>query len=53
MKTKQLSQAQSGRSMIEMLGVLAVIGILSIGGIWMYDYASNTYQSNQIQKTIL
>ena len=42
-----------GRSMVEMLGVLAVIGVLSLGGIWMYDVAANMYQTNQIQKTIL
>ena len=27
---------QSGRSMIEMLGVLAIIGVLSVGGIAGY-----------------
>ena len=30
---------QSGRSMVEMLGVLAIIGVLSIGGIAGYRAA--------------
>ena len=32
MKTLYKSE-QSGRSMVEMLGVLAIIGVLSVGGI--------------------
>ena len=42
------NQAQDGRSMIEMLGVLAIIGVLSIGGIVGYKLAMNHYQANQI-----
>ncbi len=42
------NQSQSGRSMIEMLGVLAIIAILSIGGIVGYRLAINYYQANQI-----
>ncbi len=38
----------SGRSMVEMLGTLAVIGVLSIAGIMGYKYAMNRYQVNQI-----
>ena len=34
--------------MVEMLGVLAVIGILSIGGIQGYTYAMNKYRANNI-----
>ena len=30
---------QTGRSMIEMLGVLAIIGVLSIAGLWGYQLA--------------
>ena len=37
-----------GRSMTEMLGVLAVIGVLSIGGIQGYTYAMNKYRTNNI-----
>ncbi len=55
--TKQLkkqfkNQSQSGRSMIEMLGVLAIIAILSIGGIVGYKLAMNYYQADQIANEI-
>ena len=50
MKKKQVqNQAQEGRSMIEMLGVLAVIGVLSIGGISGYRMAMDRYQANKQQ----
>ena len=39
---------QFGRSMIEMLGVLAIIGVLSIGGIVLYRRAVNNHQANVI-----
>ena len=39
---------QIGRSMIEMLGVLAIIGVLSIGGIVLYRRAVNNHQANVI-----
>ena len=39
---------ESGRSMVEMLGVLAVIGVLSIGGIAGYTYAMNRLKANDI-----
>ncbi len=42
------NQSQSGRSMVEMLGVLAIIAILSIGGIVGFRLAMNYYQANQI-----
>ncbi len=38
---------QSGRSMIEMLGVLAIIGVLSVGGIQGFSKAMDTYKVNQ------
>lgn len=38
---------QAGRSMIEMLGVLAIIGVLSVGGISGYSKALFMYKSNQ------
>ncbi len=46
------TQSQRGRSMVEMLGVLAIIGVLSIGGITGYKYAMNYYQANQIAHEI-
>ncbi len=39
--------AQSGRSMIEMLGVLAIIGVLSVGGIAGYSKAMQKYRINK------
>ncbi len=46
MTTKNL-QYESGRSMVEMLGVLAVIGVLSIGGIAGYSYGMDKYRANE------
>ena len=37
---------QNGRSMIEMLGVLAIIGVLSVGGIAGYSKAMQKYRIN-------
>ncbi len=39
---------ESGRSMVEMLGVLAIIGVLSIGGIAGYTTAMNRYRANEV-----
>lgn len=38
---------EAGRSMIEMLGVLAIIGVLSVGGIAGYSKAMNKYRVNK------
>ena len=43
-----MKELQSGRSMIEMLGVLAIIGVLSIGGLAGYTMAMNRHRANQI-----
>ena len=45
--------AQSGRSMVEMLGVLAVIGVLSIGGIAGYSYGMDKYRANETTNQIM
>ena len=42
---------ESGRSMVEMLGVLAIIGVLSVGGIAGYTMAMNKYKANEIAAT--
>lgn len=39
---------QNGRSMIEMLGVLAIIGVLTVGGILGYTKAMAKYRSNKV-----
>ncbi len=38
---------EKGRSMIEMLGVLAIIGVLSVGGIAGYSKAMTKYRINK------
>jgi len=43
-----LKQKQSGRSMIEMLGVLAIVGVLSAGGIAGYSMAMQSYKTTQL-----
>ena len=39
-------QPQSGRSMIEMLGVLAVIGVLTVGGFSLISKVTTSHKSN-------
>ena len=39
---------ESGRSMVEMLGVLAIAGILSIVGIAGFRYAMNKHYTNEL-----
>ena len=43
---------QSGRSMIEMLGVLAIVGVLSAGGIAGYSMAMQSYKTNALIEKI-
>ena len=43
---------QSGRSMVEMLGVLAIIGVLSVGGISGYSKAMAKYKLTKAQDQI-
>ena len=42
-------KSQSGRSMVEMLGVLAIIGVLSVGGIAGYSKAMEKFK---LQKAV-
>ena len=39
---------ETGRSMVEMLGVLAIIGVLSVGGVYGYSMAMRKYRANDI-----
>lgn len=48
LKRRQTKIFECGRSMVEMLGVLAVIGVLSIGGIAGYRLAFHKYNANVI-----
>ena len=53
---KYVYSQESGRSMIEMLGVLAIIGVLSVGGIAGYSQAMNKFKvtktTDQIQTMV-
>ena len=44
---KRTIKSESGRSMVEMFGVLAIIGVLSIGGIAGYTMAMNRFRANE------
>ena len=39
---------EGGRSMTEMLGVLAIIGVLSIGSIWAFSGVMNRFRANDL-----
>jgi len=43
---------ETGRSMVEIIGVLVIMGLLSIGGMAGYDYAYSAYQASQIQDAV-
>ena len=43
-----MKKIESGRSMIEMLGVLAIVGVLSIGGLAGYQMAMNRYRASAL-----
>ena len=45
---KFIKADDSGRSMVEMLGVLAIVGVISVGGIAGYIYGMNRYRTNEI-----
>lgn len=47
-----LKTNESGRSMIEMLGVLAIIGVLSVGGIAGYSKAMNKFKTNKVADNV-
>lgn len=41
-------EKESGRSMVEMLGALAVVGVLSVVGIAGYTTAMNKHRTNKL-----
>lgn len=53
MSVKNIKFIQRGRSMVEMLGVLAIIGVLSIGGIAGYSKAMMQYKINKTSDQII
>ncbi len=42
-----MMKSENGRSMVEMLGVLAIIGVLSVGTIAGYSKAMMKYKLNR------
>ena len=48
-----LYAVSAGRSMIEMLGVLAIIAVLTVGGIAGYSKAMKKYQANKVVGEII
>ena len=51
-KKAQVETVQCGRSMIEMLGVLAIVGVLSVGGIAGYSKAMEKFKINKTAEQI-
>ena len=47
-KRKKLKLTQIGRTMLEMLGVLAIVGVLSIGGVQAYRTAIIRKRVNEV-----
>ena len=45
--TQTILSTDTGRSMVEMLGTLAIVGVLSIAGIAGYRYAMDKYRANE------
>ena len=43
-----MKKHESGRSMVEMLGVLAIIGVLSVGGIAGYSLSMRRHRANGV-----
>ena len=41
-------KGERGRSMVEMLGVLAIIGVLSVGGLYGYGVAMKKHKANEL-----
>lgn len=45
-------KSEQGRSMVEMLGVLAVIGVLSVGGVYGYRIAISKHKANEAAQLV-
>ncbi|MBE6446771.1 MAG: type II secretion system protein [Alphaproteobacteria bacterium] len=48
LKNKNYKRSQKGRSMVEMLGVLAIVGVLSVGGVYGYGVAMKKHKANEL-----
>ena len=45
-------QMQSGRSLLEMIGVISLMGLLSVGGIYGYKQAHDSYRANVLKDIV-
>jgi len=52
MKEKKMKKLQKGRSMLEMLAVLFIVGILSIGGLEGYSFAVSRLKANALTEYV-
>ena len=50
---QKIKMNQSGRSMTEMIGVLILVGILSVGALGGYGWAVDKYRSNTLSREVL
>ena len=48
----KMRKSESGRSMVEILGVLAIVGVLSVGSVWGLRMALDKNTSNEITHEI-
>ena len=46
------ADSESGKSMVETLGVLVIMGLLAVGGIIGYRYAVDKYLSNELWNNV-
>lgn len=49
---KNISSLEKGRSMVEMLAVLSVIGFLSVGSVMIYEMAMDKYRAYTTQNEL-
>ncbi len=52
MMKKDFKIFASGRSMVEMIGVLSIVGFLTLGGIWGFDQAARKLRVNDLKDEI-
>lgn len=52
MRTFQ-KQMQSGRSMIEMIGVISIMSLIMVGGLYGYRQALNAYRVNTLKNIVM
>ena len=46
------NRKEGGRSIIEMIGVLAIAALLTVGGVWGYRLSVDSHQANEILENV-